>query len=142
MPIWFLREVETFVQQNLPLLPSDFRSVILTGEYTPFNLMAEPGKSGWQLSGMIDFGDAMVGYREYDLLGPSLFLAQGNPDFIRSLFLGYGYSLAELTPELRRRLMLLQILHRYSNFETQLRIPGWKVKVQSVSELGQLIWPF
>jgi aminoglycoside phosphotransferase (APT) family kinase protein len=46
---------------------------MLTGEFTPFNLLAE----GAQLSGMIDFGDGLVGPREYDWLGPLCFFVEG-----------------------------------------------------------------
>lgn len=143
MPAWFMAGVEAFVQENLPLLPPEADPVLLTGEYTPFNLLAGKGAGGtWQISGMIDFGDAMTGYRTYDLLGPSLFLCAGDAELVRRLFYGYGYTATQLTPALRRRLMLLMILHRYSNFNLQLRIAGWQERANSVETLGALIWPF
>lgn len=135
MPGWFLNEVEAYVQQNLPLLPRHFQPILLTGEYTPFNLMATVRAGNVELSGMIDFGDAMVGYAEYDLLGPSLFLGEGHPLLIRSLFQGYGE--APRPPAL----LLLQILHRFSNFSAQLSVKDWQERVHSISELERLIWP-
>lgn len=138
MPEWFLSETPLFIRDLESFFRDSFEPVILTGEYTPFNLLAERVAGSWRISGMIDFGDAMIGRREYDFLGPSLFLAEGNPELVRSLFQGYGLP---LTPELAQRLMGLQILHRYSYFEGQLRIPDWKARVRSLSELQKLIWP-
>jgi hygromycin-B 7''-O-kinase len=109
---------------------------LLTGEYTPFNLLVERRGDSWELSGMIDFGDAMVGYREYDLLGPSVFLGEGDPGLIGALLQGYGVA---DPAALVRRLMVLQVLHRFSH-PSQLRVPGWE-RARSIEELERLIWP-
>ena len=66
--------------------------MILTGEYIPENFLLSRDGSGWRLSGLIDFGDVMTGRGEYDLLGPSVFMAGGMPRRVRSLFEGFGYS--------------------------------------------------
>ena len=141
LPAWFMAGLEEFVQQALPLLPFAPESVILTGEYTPFNLLVMNTSGLWHISGMIDFGDAMIGYREYDLLGPGLFLCEGNRELLQCLLRGYGYSDVQVDQDLRRRLMLLAVLHRYSNFPVQLRIPGWRERAKSIEELEELIWP-
>ena len=140
MPDWLLRDLDPYVSSALPLLPPDPEAVILTGEYTPFNLLADQTENGsWHISGMIDFGDAMTGFREYDLLGPCTFLCAGNPDLLRALLRGYGYK--QNDPALGRRLMLLLILHRYSNLNAQVRIPGWQEQVTSLEALERLIFP-
>ena len=51
------------------------------------------------LAGLIDFGDVMTGWREYDLLGPSAFMAAGMPRRVRSLFEGFGYSRADINSD-------------------------------------------
>ena len=63
--------------------------VLLTGEYTPFNILAQRDATGRQLTGMIDFGDAMVGPRAYDFLGPSMFSCAGEPLLVAALLRGY-----------------------------------------------------
>ena len=141
MPKWFHGALDTFVQENLGRLPGDARPVVLTGEYTPFNLLVEGPVGALRFSGMIDFGDAMVGLREYDFLGPIMFLAAGDASLVQSLLQGYGYTHGQIGSQLRRKLMLLQILHRYSNFSAQLKIPDWQKKVNSIEELEELIWP-
>lgn len=129
MPDWFLAEVHDYVREALPL--PRFEPVVLTGEYTPFHRLLESRR----ITAMIDSGDAMTGFREYDLLGPSLFLCEGRAELVSSLFGGY-----DSAPPRRRR-MALAILHRFSNLKFQIRIPSWLDRVRSVAELERLIWP-
>ena len=139
MPDWFVKPLERFVRKALPTLPS--APALLTGEYTPFNLLAARSSEGLALTGMIDFGDAMVGPAEYDLLGPSLFLAGGDPTLVRALLRGYFGRDEPMSQTLRRTLMVLFVLHRYSSPDRQLRLPGWRARVTSLEELELLIWP-
>ena len=97
------------------LIALDGPPVILTGEYIPENFLLSRDGAGWRLAGLIDFGDVMTGRGEYDLLGPSAFMTAGMPRRVRSLFEGFGYSAADITPELKRRLMALMLLHRFSD---------------------------
>ena len=80
----------------------------------------------WRLAGLIDFGDVMTGWREYDLLGPSSFMTAGMPRRVHSLFRGFGYTQADITPELKRRLMALMLLHRASDLNRQICIEDWQ----------------
>lgn len=136
-PAWFDAGLSALVQ---PIEDSGER-VLLTGEYTPFNLLAERTDAGWQLTGMIDFGDAMVGPRDYDLLGPSMFTCRGDAALVRALFRGHDGGERGLDSPRRMRLMALAALHRYANFDAQLRIPSWSTRVGSFDELARLIWP-
>ena len=89
---------------------------------------------------MIDFGDVMTGWREYDLLGPSAFMAAGCPRRVRSLFEGYGYSRADINFEMKRRLMALLMLHRVSDPVRHICIEGWQDKADDFVQLQELIW--
>lgn len=140
MPDWFVRSLDDYVSRNTALLPEE-SSVILTGEYTPFNLMVDGTPGDWHISGMIDFGDAMLGFREYDLLGPCLFLGEGNPRLLKALLKGYGHATIVDPGGLADRLMLLSILHRYSNLKVQLKMENWWDRVGSIAELKELAFP-
>jgi hygromycin-B 7''-O-kinase len=119
----------------------DAPPVILTGEYIPENFLLSRGGSGWRLAGLIDFGDVMTGRGEYDLLGPSAFMTAGMPRRVRSLFKGFGYSAADITPDLKRRLMALMLLHRHSDPVRHICIEGWQQKAADLHELQDLLWP-
>jgi len=108
--------------------------VILTGEFTPFNLLVDANA---QLLGMIDFGDGLVGPREYDWLGPMCFYAAGQPARLDAFFAGYGVP----TPRGRcQELLRLLLLHRYSCLPAQLQgLPGWQ-QSPDLPALARLAW--
>ncbi len=129
LPAHLLEQLDVFLQGAVPSGPD----VILTGEYTPMNLLAQ----GPKLVGMYDFGDGLVGPREYDWLGPLTFLASDSAPRCQAFFEGYG-----ATPDDEKRLSLLRLLllHRYSNLGAQIACPGWQ-QAPSFEALALLIWP-
>jgi hygromycin-B 7''-O-kinase len=141
LPHRFLVHLDDFLAAAIPLIPMDAPPVILTGEYIPENFLLSHETSGWRLSGLIDFGDVLVGWGEYDLLGPSAFMTAGTPRRVRSLFEGYGYSDADIGPELRLRLMALMLLHCHSDPVRHICIEGWQEKAGDLFELAELLWP-
>ena len=96
----------------------------------------------WHINGLIDFGDCMLGLPEYDLLGPGVFLIQGNKKLLREFLFAYGYTPEKITPLLSRQLTALMLLHRYSNLNVQIRINNWKNMVSSINDIEKLVWGF
>ncbi|WP_291849485.1 aminoglycoside 3'-phosphotransferase/choline kinase family protein [Bradyrhizobium sp.] len=141
LPQKFLDGLDELLCDAAALVQLDKPPVILTGEYIPENLLLSRDGSGWHLGGLIDFGDVMTGRGEYDLLGPSAFMTSGVPQRVRSLFAGFGYSAAAITPDLKRRLMALMLLHRASDPVRHIRIESWQQKAANLEELQELLWP-
>ena len=57
----------------------------------PWNLMAKQEQDVWKLSGLLDFGDAIVGNSDrLEILTPMIFMAQGNALLLKSLLHAYG----------------------------------------------------
>ena len=83
----------------------------------------------------------MTGWKEYDLLGPSAFMAAGLPRRVDSLFRGFGYSNADIDSTMKRRLMALALLHRFSDLNRQICIEGWQQRAADLFELQDLLWP-
>jgi hygromycin-B 7''-O-kinase len=140
LPRQFLAGLDDLLRDAATLIPLDAPPVILTGEYIPENFLLRHEMEGWDVSGLIDFGDVMTGWGEYDLLGPSAFMTAGVPRRVRSLFEGFGYASADLTPTLKRRLMALFLLHRVSDPVRQVCIEDWQQKAD-LFELQDLLWP-
>ena len=114
LPAHLLAQLAGFLDGPVPEGPD----VILTGEFTPFNLLV----AGGELTAMIDFGDGLVGPREYDWLGPMCFFVEGRAERLDAFFAGYGVP----TPRARREALLrLVLLHRYSCLPAQMKMPGW-----------------
>lgn len=114
LPPHLLDQLGAFLQGPVPEGPD----VMLTGEFTPFNLLAE----GARLSGMIDFGDGLVGPREYDWLGPLCFFVEGQAARAEAFFAGYGLPVPR---DRRDALLRLLLLHRYSHLPAQMQMPLW-----------------
>ena len=115
--------------------------MILTGEYIPENFLLAEDAGQWRLAGLFDFGDVKTGWREYDLLGPSAFMAAGRPRRVRSLFEGFGYSRTDVNFALKRRLMALMLLHHASDPIRHICIDDWQEKADDLVRLQELIWP-
>ncbi|MCY7315155.1 MAG: aminoglycoside 3'-phosphotransferase/choline kinase family protein [Rubrivivax sp.] len=81
LPAHLLAQLPAFLDGPLPEGPD----IILTGEYTPMNLLVQ----GAHLSGMFDFGDGLLGPAPYDWLGPLAFFSRrpgsALPGFLRGL---------------------------------------------------------
>ena len=141
LPQKYLDGLDDILRDAAALIPLDAPTVILTGEYIPENFLLSRESAGWRLSGLIDFGDVMTGWGEYDLLGPSAFMTAGLPRRVRSLFEGFGYSQADINPTLKRRLMALLLLHRFSDPVRHICIDDWQEKADDLFELQELLWP-
>jgi len=137
----FLDGLDELLHGAMELIPVNPPAVILTGEYIPENFLLASDGGAWRLAGLIDFGDAQTGFGEYDLLGPSAFMAAGRPRRVRSLFEGFGYSRADMNYALRRRLMALMLLHRASDPVGHICIEGWQEQADNLVQLQGLIWP-
>jgi hygromycin-B 7''-O-kinase len=141
LPQKYLDGLDDFVRDAATLIPIDAAPVILTGEYIPENFLLSDEAGDWNLSGLIDFGDVMTGWGEYDLLGPSAFMTAGMPRRVRSMLVGFGYSNADINPILQRRLMALLLLHRHSDPVRHICVEGWQDKTRDLFELAELLWP-
>ncbi len=141
LPRKFLDGLDDLLRDAAELVPLHAPPVILTGEWIPENFLLGCRDDEWQLAGLIDFGDVLTGWGEYDLLGPSAFMSAGRPGRVKSLFEGFGYTLAEIDVAVKRRLMALMLLHRASDLNAHLCIEGWQHKADDLYQLQELIWP-
>lgn len=135
----FLAGLDDLLRDAAKLIPMDATPVILIGEYIPENFLLACDDGQWSLAGLFDFGDVLAGWRDYDLLGPSAFMAAGRPGRVRSLLEGFGYSKPDFA--LKRRLMALMLLHRASDLNSHICIEGWQQQADDLVALQELIWP-
>ncbi|CAN7693786.1 aminoglycoside 3'-phosphotransferase/choline kinase family protein [Bradyrhizobium sp. LjRoot220] len=141
LPQKFLDGFDDLLRDAATLIPMDGPPVILTGEYIPENFLLSCDGNDWRLSGLFDFGDVMTGFGEYDLMGPSAFMAAGMRRRVRSLLEGFGYASAEMDFALKRRLMALLLLHRVSDPARHVCLAGWQQKAENLIELQESLWP-
>ncbi len=135
-----LSDLEDLLQDVPATVPLDAPPVILTGEWIPENFLLAEDLGQWHLAAVIDFGDVMTGWREYDLLGPSAFMCAGLPNRVCSLLEGYGLEPGTLGAAMRRRLLTLMVLHRASDLRN-IGIEGWEARISKLTDLENVLWP-
>ena len=140
LPKALLQELPAYLESVKAILPQIKQPVLLTGEYTPMNFLVKQVNGLWHIEGLIDFGDAMLGLPEYDLLGPGAFLIQGDKQLLSVFLQAYGYTPDQMTAQLSRQLTGLMLLHQYSNLNVQIRIKDWQHKVRHLQDLENLVW--
>jgi hygromycin-B 7''-O-kinase len=141
LPQKFLAGLDELLRDASAIIPMTAPPVILAGDYIPENFLLVQRGDGWHVAGLFDFGDVQTGWGEYDLLGPSAFMAAGHPRRIHGLFDGFGIPQAEMTFERKRRLMALMLLHRASDPLRHICIPNWPDRVDDLIQLQELVWP-
>ena len=134
-----LADLDELLAQAPSVVPLDGLTVILTGEWIPDNLLLAETDGRWSLAGLIDFGDVMTGWHEYDLLCPSAFMCGGDAGRVRSLLGGYGVAPEAVDGPMRRRLLTLILLHRASDLRN-VRIAGWEARISTLTDLEDVIW--
>lgn len=139
LPPQLLADLPAWLEAWVPELAALGPRVLLTGEYTPENLLLRQEADGWRLCGMFDFADAMLGPARYDWLGPLCFLVQGQRPRLDAFLQGYGQPPGD-EAALRREQLAYLLLHRYSDPEVQIQIPGWR-DCADLEALSQLLWP-
>jgi hypothetical protein len=65
------------------------------------------------LTGLIDFGDAMLGHPLYEFAVPGCCITRGSPALQRALLCAYGFAEQDLDRDLADQLLAYMLLHRY-----------------------------
>ncbi|KTC69397.1 Phosphotransferase enzyme family protein [Legionella birminghamensis] len=140
LPTSLLKQIPSYIESVNESLLQIEKPVILTGEYTPMNFLVTNTDGTWHITGLIDFGDAMLGHYKYDLLGPGAFLIQGDKELLQTFLRAYGFRVDKLNGELSQQLTALMLLHKYSNLEIQIRIASILYEKTRKFSLGILIY--
>jgi len=140
-PEW-LESLPAYISARLKLLPAPSTQVFLHGDIHAGNLLLDERGGRWQISGLIDFGDSLCGFHEYEFVAPGVLMAQGNSEEQRAMLLAYGYGQAELDSTLRARLMLLTALYECSDLRKYAQRLAPEAVNFTLDELERAIWAF
>lgn len=128
-----------FLEDLPPLFEPDFRPVLLSADVTDEHLLVSQRGGRWELTGYIDFGDAMLGHPWYEFAAPGCCITRGSPRLQRALLRAYGYAESELDETLARQLLAYTLLHQYINLTSLLEIFGSQ-RPASFEELQAALW--
>ena len=139
-PANWLPQLEVFLADLPPLAEPGFQPVLLHADLNPEHLFCDQGPAGWQITGVIDFGDAMLGHPYYDFVAPG-FLLGAEPDLRRAMLLAYGFTPEALNPGLSRQMMAYTLLHRFASLPEMLARFGAN-QPATMAELESALWGF
>jgi hygromycin-B 7''-O-kinase len=93
----------------------------------------------WRTSGLIDFGDALVGNLYYELVTLHLDLFAGDTRLLDAFLLAYGTGAAD-RPDFSRRAMSTALLHPFNVLECVHLIRPSLFQVETLQEMADLLW--
>ena len=125
---WLTRRIDGFTEL-------EFRPVLLNSDITDDHILISRLHGKWKVTGIIDFGDAMMGHPHYEFIAPLLCFAAGEPQLSRALVESYGES---FSASLSDRLLTYCLLHKYAKL-SDVRA---RLAVDRPQELYQAIWGY
>jgi hygromycin-B 7''-O-kinase len=137
----WIQSVTEFLDDLPPLFEPDFHPVLLSADVTDEHILVSKCKSGWKMTGFIDFGDSMLGHPHYDFAAPGCCITRSSPDLQRAMLLAYGYSLDQLDRVLSEKLMAYTLIHRFINIPDLLGLFDSK-QPRDLEELRRELWAF
>ena len=67
--------------------------VVLHGDLTHLNFLVEPAPSGWQITGLMDWGDARLGPPGHEFISPGVHMYLGDRRSLTTFYQGCGQAL-------------------------------------------------
>jgi hygromycin-B 7''-O-kinase len=111
------------------------------GDLAPENALAQQDGGTWEMSGMIDFGNAMVGDPLFDYTAPTVLLQPGDAMIVRRFLTGAGGPSATPMSALRQRLMAYTMIHPMGDLRDCLELLPDGVACRTWDEVARRFWP-
>jgi hygromycin-B 7''-O-kinase len=141
-PEAWLARLPAFLEQLPPLHPDAFTPVLVNGDVHWWHLLATERNGGWDLVGLFDFDDALLGWYEYDLAAPGLFFLAGQPEVLSDSLRGYGHGRLVSDAGLSRRLMAYALLNRYWGLDFMLQVGDPDRRCATFDDLERALFSF
>jgi len=128
-----LDQITDYVTSELIDFKDERNMVPLHTELMKEHILVDPDSG--KITGLIDYEPSMIGHFEYEFPAVGIFISGGDRKLFKLFLESYGFAQSELNPKLSRRIMILLLLHRYSNlnwFMSLFQIP------KKITKLGQL----
>jgi hygromycin-B 7''-O-kinase len=130
-----------FLDDLPPLFEPDFQPVLLNADVTDEHILVSVRRGRWELTGFIDFGDAMLGHPYYDFVAPGCCITHGSPKLQRTMLLAYGFSQDQLDATTAEQLMAYTLVHRFIDIPYLLTLFDSQ-KPNCLEDLKEGLWSF
>ncbi len=128
-----------FMENLPPLFEPDFQPVLLNSDVTDEHVLVSKRGDRWEVTGFIDFGDAMLGHPYYEFAAPVCSITRGSKELRRAMLLAYGFSDDQLNETLSRQLMAYTLIHRFITISDLIEIFDSQ-KPRDFEELKKRLW--
>jgi hygromycin-B 7''-O-kinase len=138
LPAHLAAQVDEYLAPAEELVDTGRPPQLLHADLTEDHLLGERTADGWRLAGVIDFGDARVGERAYELGALHLGAWRADKRLLQDFLAGYGAW--DWGPEEVRRAMNMALLHQFDVFgQVAARYPEM-ARIETLDELARRLW--
>jgi hygromycin-B 7''-O-kinase len=136
----WLTDIAAFYADLPSLVAPGCQPVLINADLNPEHIFCRQTRAGWNVTGIIDFGDAMLGHPYYEFVCPG-FILSGQPTLRRIMLLAYGLPASTLNAALTRQMTAHILLHRFITV-TQLAELFPQRPPQNMRDLMEIAWSF
>jgi hygromycin-B 7''-O-kinase len=113
----------------------------LHGDLAQENALAQQSGGGWRMTGLIDFGNAMIGDPLFDYTAPTVLLQPGDAVIVRRFLTGAGVPPTMPIASLRTRLMAYTLIHPMGDLRDCLDLIAGGTACATWEEAAVRFWP-
>ena len=139
LPVHLLGQIDDFLLREDDLIDASAAPHLIHADLTADHLLGEVADGRWITHALIDFGDAMVGGLEYELVALHLGMFRADKRLLAAFLDGYG-----LDPEQRvalpRRAMTATLLHQFNVLGESLEQHPELGQSATLDELATRLW--
>jgi hygromycin-B 7''-O-kinase len=132
-------QLNTILPSAEELIDRTDRPLLIHADLNRDHLLGTVEPGGWRPTGIIDFGDAMMGSFFYELQALHIGLFRCEGELLR-IFLNAYNPPAPLLRDLPRRATAMMLLHRFDMLETALQAVPAIREAQTLDALAALVW--
>jgi len=140
VPDILIAGVDAYLEKALPLLANDTGLRLLHGDLDAINLLVEYRDEGWQITGLVDWGDIKLGSLAHEFISPRVHMYRAEGRLLDSWYEGYGLAPQERTQELRQNLMARTMLYYAGEFGPILDQVAGARECRSWAQVATLFW--
>ena len=139
MPDQLIGQIEAFVPPLEALAEGLGQPHLIHADLTADHLLGRVEGGRWITTGLIDFGDAMIGDLYYELVPLHLDLFHADKRLLATFLRSYGVDEAMLRI-VPTRALAAALLHRFDVFGPTFAAHPWARDARSLEELADLLW--
>ena len=139
LPEHLVAQIDEYILPNTEMVDHNTSPHVLHCDLNADHVLGSFEGTTWHPNGIIDFGDAMVGDRIYDLVALHMGLFHCDKHLLHTFLQAYGFD-DGLQRNFVRRAMTMTLLHEFNVLEEMFHAFPDVKNVATLAELADLIW--